>query len=189
MGVAIAAGVALGLVGALLFGWFCVRNFRRLCGHADARLRRGRMVDRIPVERRHRRRQRHHRRLAERLGVDPGAFLLVDAGARGFWRRRACASCCSRRSAMPCARCATTRRAPRRSGSDATPCNGRPLSSPAASLRSPGALFAFLKGSVFPDTLGIPLSIDGLVMVLLGGVERSSAASSAPPFSARFRFG
>ena len=33
-----------------------------------------------------------------------------------------------------------------------------------------GALFAFLKGSIFPDTLGIPVSIDGLVMVLLGGV-------------------
>jgi branched-chain amino acid transport system permease protein len=33
-----------------------------------------------------------------------------------------------------------------------------------------GALYAFLKGSVFPDNLGIPLSIDGLVMVLLGGV-------------------
>ena len=31
-------------------------------------------------------------------------------------------------------------------------------------------MFAFLKGSVFPDNLGIPLSIDGLVMVLLGGV-------------------
>ncbi len=34
-----------------------------------------------------------------------------------------------------------------------------------------GALFAFLKGSVFPDTMGVSLSIDGLVMVLLGGVE------------------
>jgi branched-chain amino acid transport system permease protein len=33
-----------------------------------------------------------------------------------------------------------------------------------------GALFAFLKGSVFPDNLGISQSIDGLVMVLLGGV-------------------
>jgi branched-chain amino acid transport system permease protein len=33
-----------------------------------------------------------------------------------------------------------------------------------------GALYAFLKGSVFPDELGIPLSIDGLAMVLLGGV-------------------
>ncbi len=34
-----------------------------------------------------------------------------------------------------------------------------------------GALFAFLKGSVFPDNLGISLSVDALVMVLLGGVE------------------
>ncbi|MGF6233147.1 branched-chain amino acid transport system permease protein [Inquilinus ginsengisoli] len=39
-----------------------------------------------------------------------------------------------------------------------------------------GALFAFLKGSVFPDNLGIPLSIDGLVMVLLGGIETASGA-------------
>jgi branched-chain amino acid transport system permease protein len=37
-----------------------------------------------------------------------------------------------------------------------------------------GALFAFLKGSVFPDSLGIPLSVDALVMVLLGGVETVS---------------
>jgi len=33
-----------------------------------------------------------------------------------------------------------------------------------------GGLYAFLKGGVFPDSLGIPQSIDGLVMVLLGGV-------------------
>jgi branched-chain amino acid transport system permease protein len=39
-----------------------------------------------------------------------------------------------------------------------------------------GAMFAFLKGSVFPDNLGIPLSIDGLVMVLLGGIETASGA-------------
>lgn len=34
-----------------------------------------------------------------------------------------------------------------------------------------GALFAFLKGSVFPDALAIPVSVDSLVMVLLGGVQ------------------
>jgi len=34
-----------------------------------------------------------------------------------------------------------------------------------------GALFAFLKGSVFPDAMGISTSVDGLVMVLLGGIE------------------
>jgi branched-chain amino acid transport system permease protein len=39
-----------------------------------------------------------------------------------------------------------------------------------------GALFVYLKGSVFPDALGIPLSVDALVMVLLGGVETVSGA-------------
>src|ERR1700744_3877745 len=39
-----------------------------------------------------------------------------------------------------------------------------------------GALFAYLKGSIFPDTLGISLSVDALVMVLLGGVETVSGA-------------
>jgi len=34
-----------------------------------------------------------------------------------------------------------------------------------------GALFAFSKGSISPDSLGIGRSIDGLVMVLLGGVQ------------------
>src|SRR5947207_1044601 len=38
------------------------------------------------------------------------------------------------------------------------------------------ALFAYLKGSVFPDSLGISLSVDALVMVLLGGVETVSGA-------------
>ena len=34
-----------------------------------------------------------------------------------------------------------------------------------------GAIFVFSKGSVFPDELAIPRSIDGLIMVLLGGVH------------------
>lgn len=34
-----------------------------------------------------------------------------------------------------------------------------------------GALYAFLKGSVFPDTISISTSVDGLVMVLLGGLQ------------------
>ncbi len=37
-----------------------------------------------------------------------------------------------------------------------------------------GALYAFAKGSVFPDQLSIPLSIDALVMVLLGGLQTLS---------------
>ncbi len=39
-----------------------------------------------------------------------------------------------------------------------------------------GALFAFFKGNVFPTTLEIPVSVDGLVMVLLGGIETVSGA-------------
>ncbi len=34
-----------------------------------------------------------------------------------------------------------------------------------------GGLYAFLKGSVFPEVMAIPTSVDGLVMVLLGGVQ------------------
>ncbi|MEM9635838.1 MAG: ABC transporter permease [Pseudomonadota bacterium] len=34
-----------------------------------------------------------------------------------------------------------------------------------------GALFAFAKGSVFPDSLGVANSVDGLVMVLIGGIH------------------
>jgi branched-chain amino acid transport system permease protein len=36
---------------------------------------------------------------------------------------------------------------------------------------SAGALFAFSKGSISPDALGVSKSVDGLVMVLLGGVQ------------------
>ncbi|PKU22620.1 ABC transporter permease [Telmatospirillum siberiense] len=34
-----------------------------------------------------------------------------------------------------------------------------------------GGLFAFFKGSVFPDSASIGTSVDGLVMVLLGGIQ------------------
>ncbi|HMN70958.1 MAG TPA: ABC transporter permease [Rhodoblastus sp.] len=37
-----------------------------------------------------------------------------------------------------------------------------------------GGLFAFSKGSISPEALGISRSVDGLVMVLLGGVETIS---------------
>ena len=34
-----------------------------------------------------------------------------------------------------------------------------------------GSLYAFSKGSLSPDSLGVGKSVDGLVMVLLGGVQ------------------
>ncbi|WP_137699429.1 ABC transporter permease [Marimonas lutisalis] len=43
-----------------------------------------------------------------------------------------------------------------------------------------GVVFAFSKGSVFPDVLGIGQSVDGLIMVLLGGIH----ALAGPIFGA-----
>ncbi|AWK86572.1 ABC transporter permease [Azospirillum thermophilum] len=37
-----------------------------------------------------------------------------------------------------------------------------------------GGLYAFAKGSVFPTLLAVPMSVDGLVMVLLGGLQTLS---------------
>lgn len=37
-----------------------------------------------------------------------------------------------------------------------------------------GAIYAFSKGSISPESLAIPLSVDGLVMVLLGGLQTVS---------------
>ncbi|MGH8703928.1 MAG: ABC transporter permease [Burkholderiales bacterium] len=37
-----------------------------------------------------------------------------------------------------------------------------------------GALYAFSKGSISPETMAVPRSVDGLVMVLLGGVQTLS---------------
>ena len=37
--------------------------------------------------------------------------------------------------------------------------------------RTPERLFAFAKGSISPETIGVGRSIDGLVMVLLGGIQ------------------
>src|SRR6185295_12350943 len=34
-----------------------------------------------------------------------------------------------------------------------------------------GALYAFSKGSISPEALGIQRSVDGLVMVMLGGIQ------------------
>ena len=39
-----------------------------------------------------------------------------------------------------------------------------------------GATFAFLKGSVFPELLAVPVSVEPLVMVLLGGVHALAGA-------------
>ena len=73
------------------------------------------------------------------------------------------------------ARAAATRRcAPPRSASACRACSGSPSSSPARVAGLAGSLFAFAKGTISPETLGIGKSVDGLVMVLLGGVQAVS---------------
>jgi branched-chain amino acid transport system permease protein len=39
-----------------------------------------------------------------------------------------------------------------------------------------GGMFVFLKGSVFPESLAVPMSVEPLVMVLLGGVHSFAGA-------------
>ena len=106
--------------------------------------------------------------------ADPGAFLLADAGVRGagvaalrddlVLAVRLCPARGARQRGC----------APRRSASDARRVQWAAFVIAGGFAALAGALFAFLKGSVFPDNLGIPLSIDGLVMVLLGGVDTVS---------------
>ena len=49
---------------------------------------------------------------------------------------------------------------------------------------STGALFAFAKGGISPETIHVARSIDGLVMVLLGGIhELAGPLVGAPVFT------
>jgi branched-chain amino acid transport system permease protein len=47
-----------------------------------------------------------------------------------------------------------------------------------------GSLFAFLKGSVFPDYLSVSMSVEALVMVLVGGLH---GLAGAPVGAALFK--
>jgi branched-chain amino acid transport system permease protein len=40
-----------------------------------------------------------------------------------------------------------------------------------------GAIFVFLKGSAFPDYLSVPVSVESLVMILLGGIHSLAGAA------------
>ncbi len=75
---------------------------------------------------------------------------------------------------MPCAPAAIRRCAPRPSASTSSACIGSPSPSPAAPRGIAGGLFAFAKGSISPETINVGRSIDGIVMVLLGGIESLS---------------
>ena len=157
---------------ALLFGWFCVR----LSGVylAMLTLAFAQIVWSVAFQwvERHRRRQRHPRRLAGRLGAPRSVFYYLtlalcaggDAAAAPDHLRAV------RLRAAGAAR--FSRCAPRRSGSTPHALAWLAFALAGAMRRlSPAALFAYAKGSVFPTFLGIPRWVDALLMVLLGGVQ------------------
>ena len=101
------------------------------------------------------------------------AYYYSDARA-GASRAILCAprASCSRRSAT---RCAAARDSPLRCdaiGIDVQRMQWRAFVVAGGFAGLAGGLFAFSKGSISPDsTMAIPRSVDGLVMVLLGGLQ------------------
>ena len=112
----------------------------------------------------------------EKWAAGPAQLLLAVDRAWPRSRSRPCASSCSRRSATRCAPRATRCCAARPSASTRKRIQWTAFVIAGTVAGVAGALFAYLKGSVFPDSLGISLSVDALVMVLLGGVETVSGA-------------
>ena len=142
---------------------------RRLSRDADAGVRPDRLVDRF---------QWYDVTGGDNgiLGVWPSAWassagvLLSHAGRVAGGGILACGSSSSRRSAWACAPVAIPAA---RGGDRHRRARHQRLAFVIAGgfAGVAGALYAFFKGSVFPDVLAIPLSVDALVMVLLGGVQ------------------
>ena len=144
---------------------------RHLLRDADARIRADRLVGRVPVGRDDRRLQRLGRDLAGSLAWFAERLLLRRRcccralGIAALWRIVASpfGHALRARAIRRCAR--------KRSGSTCARSNGPRSSSRASFAGLAGALYAFSKGSISPETLSVPRSVDGLVMVLLGGVQ------------------
>jgi branched-chain amino acid transport system permease protein len=173
MAAALGCGVGLGLVGALLFGWFCVR----LTGVHSAMLTLAfaQIAWSIAFQ------------WTSVTGGDNGLVGVWPATwaatpARFFWLCLiVCGLAAAALRAILFSPFGYALRALRDSEARAETIGlaRQPMQWAAFTLAGgfaglAGALYAFLKGSVFPDNLGIPLSIDGLVMVLVGGVDSIS---------------
>ena len=170
MAAALGGGVVMALLGGLLFGWFCVR----LTGVRSAMLTLAfaQIAWSLAFQ------------WTSVTGGDNGLLgvwpaPLVASPARFFWL---CLGLCALGAALLRALLFSpfgyALRALRDNEARAETLGlaRQPLQWAAFALSGgfaglAGALYAFLKGSVFPDALGVPLSIDGLVMVLVGGVE------------------
>ena len=145
---------------------------RGLSRDADARLRTDRLVHRVSVGRSHRRQQRRDRHLAERLAVDKNAYFYLALAlcvAGVFLMRRVLFSPFG--YALRATRDSVLRS--QRNRADTRRIQWIAFIVAGTFCGLAGGLFAFSKGSISPETIG-RRSIDGLVMVLLGGVETLS---------------
>ena len=171
MPVAFALAPVGALVAALVFGWFCVRlsgvylamltlafaqivwsiafQWDAVTGGSNG------LVGIWPPE-----------ILAARTHYYAFTLGVVALGARGARSRRP-----ARRSASRCAARAIRRCAPRRSASTCARTQWRGFAMAGLFAGLAGGLFAFSKGSISPESLAIPRSVDALVMVLLGGLN------------------
>lgn len=175
MPLALVAGIALGLAGAAVFGWFCVRLsgvYFAMLTLAFAQIAWSVAFQWTPVT------GGDNGILGvwpSRWAADPAAFYwLTLALAAGGIAALRIVTFSPFGYGLRAVRDSTLR-------AEALGINPRRTQWAAFTIAGgfaglAGALFAFLKGSVFPDNLGIPLSVDGLVMVLLGGVETASGA-------------
>ncbi len=144
----------------------------RVARHAHPRLRADPLGRRVPMGGLDRRRQRHHRRLAPRRATRPGASSSPSPGSAA-----SAAPCCCAASFLALRLRAAGRAGHRDAGGG---CRSTGRGAPAGRLDDrrrcaalAGGLYAFLKGSVFPTYLGIPISVEGPLMVLFGGIGTS----------------
>ena len=171
MGIALTAAPVAAALGALLFGWFAVR----LSGVylAMLTLAFAQIVWSVIFQ------------WEEVTGGSNGVLGIWPTGAvrwidgllsshpRSRRRRRPAVAAHSVRAArLRHARRAAIRRCgPKRSASTSKGCTGWRFAIAGTVCGLAGGAFAFAKGSISPETISIGRSIDGLVMVLLGGIE------------------
>jgi branched-chain amino acid transport system permease protein len=156
--------------GALMFGWFAVRLVGRLPGHAHAGFCANHLGGHLPVGQFHRRQQWPDGRVAFRVVQRQAHVLLAHPGLGGagvLWLRRILFSPFG--YALRAGRDSVLR-------ADAIGIDVKRMQWLAFILAGgvaglAGALYAFSKGSISPESLSVGKSVDGLVMVLLGGIQ------------------
>ena len=143
----------------------------RVSRDADAGLRADHLVGRVPVGQVHRRLERPGRCLARGMARLQDRLLLPHARARRGGDPAAVAHAVRAVRLRVARRARFAHCAPMRSASTCAAPNGRDSCSPDCSPAWPARCMHSPKGSISPEVVAIPRSVDGLVMVLLGGIQ------------------